>query len=282
MKLAHPVPLLLLVFLAGLVLAFAAPGAAQETSPTDTAVVDTSGEAAEDGDLEYSEVVLAVAILAFGAIVLGLSLWFLSGWRESYQALASLSLERTGALPVIDHNPVEQQTGARGGTTATLRIRGPALLYVGRTATFTALQDDAPVRATWSVTAPPAGGEPPARVEPTVGEETKVTASRPGPVTVRATVAGTVAEAHTSAVAPPARRGSVPLIGGAYGGITVAITGLTLAGMLTALDKLDGAALAALLGSIVGYFFVGRGANAGGSGGTTTGSGDGGDAGSVP
>lgn len=277
MKPAYPVLPLLLVAITGLLLAFATPGAAQETSPTGTAVVDTGGGGAEDGDLQNAEVTLAVAILAFGAIVLGLALWFLSGWRASYQALASLSLERTGVLPVIDHNPVEQQTGARGGTTATLRIRGPALLHVGRTATFTALQDDAPVRATWSVAASSAGAEPPARVEPNDGEETKVTANRTGPVTVRATVAGTVAEAHATAVAPPTRRGGVPLIGGSYGGITVAITGLTIAGMLTALDKLDGAALAALLGSIVGYFFVGRGANAGGPTGS---SGD--DAGSAP
>ena len=72
----------------------------------------------------------------------------------------------------------------------------------------------------------------------------------------------------------------MPLIGGAYGGITVAITGLTIAGMLTALDKLDGAALAALLGSIVGYFFVGR-ANGDGSTGGLLGSG-GDDAGAAP
>lgn len=281
MKLAHSVLLLLPVFLTGLVLAFATPSAAQETSPTDTAVVDTGGGGAEDGGLQNSEVALAVAILAFGAIVLGLALWFLSGWRQSYQALASLSLERTGALPVIDHNPVEQQVGARGGTPPTLRIRGPALLYVGRAASFTALQDGAPVRATWSIAASSAGAEPPARVEPADGENTKVSASRVGPVTVRATVAGTVAEAHATAVAPPARRGGVPLIGGSYGGITVAITGLTIAGMLTALDKLDGAALAALLGSIVGYFFVGRGANSGGSTGGTTGS-SGDDAGPTP
>jgi hypothetical protein len=267
-----------LVLLCGLALAFALPSAAQETVTTDTAATQTGSAApAADDDLDNSEVALAVAILAFGAIVLALALWFLSGWRTSYQALASQSLERTGVFPVVDHNPVElQQTGARGAgdTTAAIRIRGPAIVFVGRPATFTALQDDTAVRATWSVAAPSGGAGAPARVEPAQGEETKATASRLGPVTIRAAVGAVVAEAHATAVAPPARRGSVPLIGGAYGGITIAITGLTIAGMLTALDKLDGAALAALLGSIVGYFFVGRAANGDGSPrGSTAGSG---------
>ena len=254
---------LLVLLLSGLVLAFALPVAAQETTgATDTTAVDVGATAAgEDDDSDFSdgEVLVAVAFLSFGAIVLALALWFLSGWRASYQALASLSLERTGALPAVDHNPVElQQTGARGAAPPPkLRIRGPALLHVGRRATFAALQDDAPAEADWEVVST-AGADSGATVDPARGAETSVTVARPGPVTVRAAVGATVAEAHATVVPAPARRGGVPLIGGAYGGITIAITGLTIAGVLTALDKLDGAALAALLGSIVGYFFVGR------------------------
>ena len=99
-----------------------------------------------------------------------------------------------------------EQAGARGAGARDDRRSGSAgrrFCTSDGPATFTALQDDTPVRATWSIAPPSAGAEPPARVEPADGEETKVTASRVGPVTVRATVAG---DSRGGARRPPSRR----------------------------------------------------------------------------
>jgi hypothetical protein len=75
-------------------------------------------------------------------------------------------------------------------------------------------------------------------------------------LTVRATVGGLSAAAHVVAVAARWRPGRIPFVGVGYGGITIAIIALTLAPAATAYGKLDGAALVALAGAIVGYFFV--------------------------
>lgn len=48
----------------------------------------------------------------------------------------------------------------------------------------------------------------------------------------------------------------MPLFGAGYGGMTIAIVALTLASAATFYGVLDGAALVALAGAVVGYFFV--------------------------
>jgi hypothetical protein len=124
--------------------------------------------------------------------------------------------------------------------------------------------DGNPVECTWSVTL-----EGAAVVKPVTGKETALTAAKDGPLTLTATTAegGT---ASVPVVAVPAQqagpRGSLPLIGTGYGGITIAILAVSVAGALTAIDKLPGAALATLLGTVVSYFFVQQQRNGGSAG----------------
>jgi hypothetical protein len=243
-----------LAVLALAVLALAAPfpAWAETDQPIETTPVFVQDAGASAGDRA-----IAAGVLVFGGAALLMTLLYLNSWRRATTSLARATLEKTGRLPVYEHNPIElQAAGARGigEPASTLKIRGPSTLYVGRPATFTAVRDDKPVEAAWSV-------EPAtATVEPERATAAKVTASRAGPVTVRAEVEGTTAEAHAGAVRAPARSGSgsVPLVGLGYGGVTIAIVAVTVAGAITALGVLDGAALAALLGTVVGYFFVER------------------------
>lgn len=244
---------LVVLALAVLTLATPSPAWAEADQPVEPAPVFVENAGASAGDRA-----IAAGVLVFGGAALLMTLLYLNSWRRATTSLARATLEKTGRLPEYDHNPVElQAAGARGidGEPAgTLKIRGPSTLYVGRPATFTALRDDTPVEAAWSV-------EPAtATVEPERGTATRVTASKAGPVTVRAQVDETIAEAHAGAVRAPARggAGSVPLVGLGYGGVTIAIVAVTVAGAITALGVLDGAALAALLGTVVGYFFVER------------------------
>lgn len=243
-----------LTVLALAVLALAAPfpAWAETDKPIEPTPVVVQDAGASAGDRA-----IAAGVLVFGGAALLMTLLYLNSWRRATTSLARATLEKTGRLPVYEHNPVElEAAGARGvgEPAANLKIRGPSTLYVGRPATFTALRDNTPVEAAWSV-------EPAiATVEPERATAAKVTASKAGPVTVRAEVEGTTAEAHAGAVRAPARGGvgSVPLVGLGYGGVTIAIVAVTVAGAITALGVLDGAALAALLGTVVGYFFVER------------------------
>lgn len=243
-----------------------------------TKTATTGSQPAGDADDQGDDALVALGVLVFGALALGMTLLYLNAWRRSSEKLIEQTLSATGQLPEYEVVAAAlPDAGARGIEPKIVRLslRGPALVHVGRGARFRAFADGEPIEVDWAVQPPDAG-----RAAPATGEWTTMTPARLGPLTVQASAAGTTAEAHTVAVAAPQRAGAIPLVGVGYGGITIAIFALTLAAAATAYGKLDGAALVALGGAVVGYFFVeasasGQRAGTSGETGTSAAAGDG-------
>jgi hypothetical protein len=253
-----------------------APTRTTETATTESGTTGDKGTAG-DNEEQDDDALVALGVLVFGALVLAMTLLYLDAWRRSAAELIKETLAGTGQLPEYEAVAAAvPEAGARGAPAEEVRlnIRGPALVHVGHGSRFRALQDGAAVSADWAVEPPEAG-----RTEPTSGAQTTVTPARLGPLAILATAGGVTSALHAVAVAAPRRVGRIPLVGVGYGGITIAIIALTLAGAATMYGKLDGAALVAIAGAIVGYFFVeARAQQAGASGGAGAAAGDGGDA----
>jgi hypothetical protein len=220
---------------------------------------------------------LAVGILVLGVVGLALAYFFYNGWRNSYQKLAESALRITRRVPQTIFNPVENaQFRPRGITAAAAAeqpvVRGPAAIAVGEPTTYKATVGGAPgASCAWAV-------EPTdsAAVKPETGAETTLTALKEGPITLTAKV-GTAEPTlvHVTAIARVAE-GGVPLLGTGFGGVAAAMIAFAIAGALTALNILSGAAFIAFLGPVVGYFFAAArdsghaGGTQGGSGGAAT------------
>ena len=232
--------------------AAAQAGDEADTTETETPAGEETGVAAQEQDND-DDAVVAVGVLVFGALALAMTLLYLNAWRRSSAELIKHTLAATGQLPDYEFvaAALPDETARDLEAPVPLSIRGPALVHVGRGARFRALQGGEAVQVEWAVDPAESG-----RAEPSAGDRTTVTPTRLGPLTVRATAGDATAEAHAVAVAAPRRTGRVPLVGVGYGGITIAIIALTLAAAATAYGSLDGAALVALAGAVVGYFFV--------------------------
>jgi hypothetical protein len=198
-------------------------------------------------------------VLLFGVGTLLLLYGFLFTWQQRTQALSLAALRRTGSLPTYEHVPAYIKSPFEAEAVEELpkklAITGPATAIVGRPSEpFTVTLDDQPTAATWST------DWTRATLEPLEGRETRLTAVKEGPLQVKANVQGgqQPAVANVTVVAAPPTPGSVPFVGSGYGGLTVAILAVTIAGALTAQGILPSAALATLLGTVVSYFFVQR------------------------
>ena len=199
--------------------------------------------------------VMGIVVLALGAVALAILFAYLEAWRRAYVKLSRAALKMTGSFPVpidvLATVPVPGPPGrAQAGQAPELVIKGPTTVFVGRPSdAFTALVDGNEVEASWTVR------EPEARIAPARGRSARITVTRSGPFTVVAQAAGTEITAVVTAVTPPSP-GAFPLIASGYAGSTIAIVAICVAGALTAIGWLPGAALATLLGTVVAYFFV--------------------------
>jgi hypothetical protein len=161
-------------------------------------------------------------------------------------------------------SPVDLETDPNRGlvhgeapSASKLKINGPAQVHVGQASdAFTLLLDEQPVVGTWTVDS----GE--AKLHPETGSNATLTATKEGPITLSARHDGATAPASVVAVPMP-EHGMLPFVGGGYGGITIAVLAVSVGGALTAINLLNGAALATLLGTVVAYFFVQRPAASG-------------------
>jgi hypothetical protein len=234
-----------------LAVALSGPAAAHAQDATPTGQAPAEAPAGDDGDQT-----VALLILAFGAVALVVVFVYMDRWRNTTQHLWLKALEQTEQVPPVLLNPVEAGGDvARGlAEAAPPAISGPPQVVVGRPAEYRAARGDAAASdAKWSVNPVEA-----AAVTPSQGPAISLTARRAGSFALRAQVDGAPrAEVSVAAIEPPPATG-VPLLGARYGGVAIAIVAVTVAAALTALNTLDGAALATLLGTVVAYFFVQR------------------------
>ncbi len=242
-------------------------------TPTAATTSNAKGSSASGESNNKAERGIAVGILALGVIGLLFAYLFYNGWRNSYQKLADAALRTTRRLPQTIFNPVESaQFRSRGLSQEAAAqhpvVQGPAAVVVGEPAKYKATVGDAPATScAWAVE--PADS---ATVKPASGAETTVTATKEGPITLTATVAGAEPTlVHITAI-PKVAEGGVPLLGAGFGGLAAAVLAFTIAGALTALNILSGSAFIAFLGPVVGYFFAAT-RDSGGTGGSSRGSG---------
>lgn len=243
------------------------------TTPSDTAPATTSSsdttstsDSTESADSQTASSDssdnrgVAIVIFFLGAAALGLAYLFYDRWRASYEKLAEAALKTTGQFPTTVFNPVEDaQFRSRGITAETAEqqpvVAGPAVIVVGEPTVYKATVQDAPATScTWTLQPPDA-----ATIEPATGAEITLTASKEGPITLNAAVeGGEPTLVHLTAIAKSgeSNSGGVPLLGTGFAGVAAAITAFAIAGGLTALNILSGAAFIAFLGPVVGYFFA--------------------------
>lgn len=213
---------------------------------------------------------IAVALILLGAFATFLLYWYLNGWRRDTTRLTEKVLKDLKTLPDWVHvsgGVNVEPDGGREATATKLEVVGSPVVAVGRPEVYRATLDGKPVSVEWEVK-----GD--ATVSARNGEETSLTATKPGQIRLEAKAGDETAFAIIGAVTAPAATpaGRLPLVGGGYGGLTVALVAITFAAALTAIGKLPDAALATLLGTVVSYFFAQRG---GGGDGATGGGGNG-------
>jgi len=226
------------------------------TQPSATTVAPSSGQGAEPSQ---GSTRISGWVLLFGAGTLAFLYIYLYTWQQRTGVLTLAVLRRTGNLPTYEHIPVYVrppfEAAGEEQPPKKLAITGPATAVLGRPSEpFQVTLDGQTVSATWET------DWSRATLDPLEGPATRVTAVKEGPLQVRASVAESPlpAVAHVAVVAAARTPGSVPFVGGGYGGLTVAILAVTIAGALTAQGILPSAALATLLGTVVSYFFVQR------------------------
>jgi hypothetical protein len=95
-----------------------------------------------------------------------------------------------------------------------------------------------------------------ATLDPAMGAQTSVTASRESAPTITAKVGEGEPTVVKAAALEARTAGKVPLLGTSRPGVTAVIVAFSVAGALTALGTLDGGAFIAFLGPVVGYFFA--------------------------
>jgi hypothetical protein len=200
---------------------------------------------------------LAAGLLLFGLLVIAVLYYYLHAWRRDTTNLIREAIKRTGqppALQIIASSEGDRwQDGLQDSTAAdAVVVKGPDRVTVGQpSADFTATRGREPVDAQWSV-------EGAGTMDPVAGSAAKLTAYRPGEVTVVAEVDGKTLKLLTLAVESAESRGGVPVVASGYNGITIAILAVSVAAALTAVGLLPSAALATLLGTVVSYFFATR------------------------
>ena len=224
------------------------------TPAPSTTVSPTGGTQTSQGSTSVTGWILIV-----GAGALVLLYIYLFTWQRWTRSLTLAVLGRTGQLPTYEHVPTYIKSAFEAGgeeqAPKKLVITGPATAVLGRSSEpFKATLDGQPVPATWKT------DWSRATLDPLEGPQTRVTPTKEGPLQLTATVADNPqpATANITVVAAAAAPGAVPLVGGGYGGMTIAILAITIAGALTAEGVLPAAALATLLGTVVSYFFVQR------------------------
>lgn len=287
-----------------------AAAATHDATPGASPGAGANGEADDGADDEEGEgsPLVAFLVLLFGAFALLVMYDYLNRWRHDVGQWLTMAFAAGGRFPVVTWGPERPGDPHIRDATGELTVTGPSALIVGeRSQPFAATLGDQQVEANWTVRPSTA-----ATVDPESGKSTQVTATKEGQLTLTAQYPGAQSKdvvLPAIRAAAPTSPGSIPVIGYAYGGITIAIVAVAVAAAITALGLLDGAALATLLGTVVSYFFAQRhegssngtggggggsgaapsgtpgGSNggstggSGGSGGTTGGSGGGGGAG---
>lgn len=190
-------------------------------------------------------------VLGFGILTLVIVYYYLHRWRKTWQTMAADVLSRSGRLPGIK---LVQTEITVQGVSSTVTIRGPGTVIVGQPSQpFIATIGDQLVSVEWQI-----DGDG-AELSPSTGSQTVVTARSPGAFAVHAEKAGSAKSKpiYVAAIeSAPGSLGDLPLVGAGFGGITIAILAVSVAGALTAIGLLPGAALATLLGTVVSYFFV--------------------------
>jgi len=246
------------------------PSTTADPEPPSTAPATPDPAAPAESSPPTPDRLIAVSMLLLGAIALYILFRYLDSWRSAYLDLSTQMIKRSGRLPgtistlgTATSAPPAAPAGAQtrdapGSPPATLAVKGPPTVAVGQPAMFSAWSGDTPAPATWRVLA----GD--AVLQPTEGAAVELTAAAPGAIALEAMIGSApdrvpVPCAVVATKAPEAASsGSVPIFGEGYGAFMIAIVGISVAGALTAIGWLPGAALATLLGTVVSYFFVQR------------------------
>jgi hypothetical protein len=241
------------------------------TTGTGTTGTGTTGTttAGPRGESSSSSELLAAIILVLGATGVAFAYFFYNGWRTSYEKLTQSALNKTGHLPQIEFNPVESHlfrvdAVAQQDAGQQPVVKGPAAVVVGEGVSYKATLGGAPAAAcAWAVQPADAG-----TVQPAAGAETTLTALKEGPLVMTATVPAEQPTLVPVTALAKVTEGRVPLIGLGFASVAAAIVAFAIAGALTALGNLSGAAFIAFLGPVVGYFFA-QASGSGSSGGST-------------
>lgn len=250
-------------------------GTEASTTPADTGNTNTgtttSGGASSSGDADKQndddDVSLVVLVLLFGLLVIVAMLIYLYAIQSRHYETVDAIVSVGGDIPPA----VSVGTFALDRGDVPVTIDGPGIVTVGKPAAFTARQGSTEVIVDWSVEPARENAPAGASVDPANGATTKLTATTAGSYKLTAKLQGQMADQVTVMAVAPAGGGSggagLAFIGEGYGTLVLAIVVLAAATVLGILDILDGAALATLFGTIVGYIFVkGAVATSGGGG----------------
>lgn len=245
----------------------APPALAQSATPAAATAVPTPTPAPGGGVISSGPDILWLVALTFlGTLALWAILFYYTGWIQSlyFETTAKLAQRGFAAAPTtVGSAPFvspDIEEGAQPPEPIRPVIQGPSVTEVGQLSkAFTATREDQPgttVEAEWSVEPPNA-----AVVTPGKGANVKVLAAIPGAFTLKATAGNPPASAavQVAAIASQSNKVELPSFGRGYGSIAVTIVLLAIVLILGLTGILPSAAIATLLGGLLGYIFQARG-----------------------
>jgi hypothetical protein len=206
---------------------------------------------------------LIVVLLVVVLVLLAQSRYFDAVERLAKRGMTSKpeQVSATGSTPAAEVDGVEGVADAQ--PTPTLTIAGPDVITVGTPGSYRAEASGGPSASNTVWTVVPSDR---AKVEPATGASAKVTASSAGPFILNAKLNEMPASFAVSAELPKADSTVLPFIGGGWGSIIVSIVVAVFVAVLGVAKILDGQAIAALYGTLMGYV-LSRKPSGGGTGG---------------
>lgn len=224
-----------------------------QLTPTPTSTISTTGVLPILNAREFIALVAVVLVIAaFLWVILFNYTREIQG--KYFETAIKLSKGGISVVPsIIGTSPLIEITG----TPTALFIKGPESVVVGQSSEYKATNETGnPQPVKWSVY--PANA---AAVNPgTDGSSVKVVAATSGAFTLIANVTNDEPKAsiNIAALAPEIRKVELPAFGWGYGSISIVIVVLAIVLILGLTKSLESAAIATLLGALVGYLFNNR------------------------
>jgi len=254
----------IVIIIIGALLSIASPVFAQEPSPTP--IAEATATPAPDPQKQPNARVQEVLALELLPLVTTVLMWILL-FRYTYMMqdryyTAAEKLAKSGfsTVPtVIGTETFHGEVVGAEGVTPEFKIDGPKIVTVGvESGEYKLISDSQPAEVKWSVE--PANA---AAANPITGSSTKIVAAISGAFHLKADVKVNAADPTTitgmfsvAAIAPQAgRKIDLPVFGRGYGTIAIAIVILAIVLIMGLSHDLDSAAIATLLGALVGYIF---------------------------